>query len=128
MAKAKQQPTPEADSVASDPEPAAAPRPPQGIVPRYFETGVRAVDFHRLHQPAGPVAGVRRIDPASLRSPEGHDPFLRHPKGVVIQVQSEHAAELLECSPTGGPSEFRLATDDEIAAERARQLASLRRR
>jgi hypothetical protein len=103
------------------------PRPPQGLTPRYFETGNPHVDFHRLHQPTPTVPGVRRIDPASLRTPEGYDPFLRYPSGAVVQVRADHAAEMLELGPTGGSPVHKLATDEEIEAEKARQQASLRR-
>lgn len=57
------------------------------------------------------------IDPASLRSPEGGDPYMVLADGrTVRQVRADHAAELLLKEASGAPSKFRLATEAEIAA------------
>jgi hypothetical protein len=103
-----------------------APRPPQGIEPRHFNTGNPVIDLHRFHRGGGGLPAVRRLDPASLRTPEDHDPFLRFPGGAIIQVRADHAAELLECDElTGGEPRHRLATDDEVAAEKERMRRSV---
>lgn len=122
--------TDEAKAAAAEPEletEDAEAGPPQGLTVRYLNTGTRN-DFHRHHFGRQGLPDVRRIDPASLRTPEGYDPWLRFSNGAVMQVRADHAAELLECDDlTGGESRHRLATEAEIEAEKARMQDSLRR-
>lgn len=126
MAKKQQQEQETTGAELDQAQAETGPRPPQGIVPRYLETGTRA-DFHRYHYGRAGIPDVRCIDPKSLRSPEGYDPFLAFPNGAVMQVRADHAAELLECDElTGGPSRHRLATEEEIQAMREAQKRSLR--
>lgn len=105
-----------AAKAAVDAAEAADERPPQGITVRYVSTGTRA-DYHRFFFGRAGIPDVRRIDSTSLRG-ENVDPYLVDGAGHLMQVRCDHAAELLECSPTGGPSDWRLATDAEVAAYR----------
>jgi hypothetical protein len=94
-----------------------APRTPQGIVPRYMNTGDRKKDFHRVRQE------VPMIDPDSLVV-GGQQPFLACPidrKSIrVKQVNARDAAYMLTCDPaSGNQSVYRLATDAEVAKYKA---------
>lgn len=118
---------PSSDEHVSDPLAGTRPpmpRPPQGVVFTYLETGT-AKDRHPRHK------HVRMIDPACF----GGDPYLALPidgdpsRVRVRQVLAIDAARLLSCdAATGGQSIHRLATDEEVAeAQRyAEELAANR--
>ena len=136
MAKSPRTPEtePDTDAPAGEQTP-TPPGPPQGITVRHMETGNPAIDYHRIHNGRNGLDPVKRIDPRSLKTnevtdPQGNpagDPWLMLSGKTCMQVRADHAAELLEVDePTGGASRHRLATDDEIAAEKRRMQASLR--
>jgi hypothetical protein len=99
------------------PPPDTAPRPPQGIVVRFMNTGNRKKDLHPY------FAHVALIDAESLRV-DGQNPFLALPipgkpgeprKYRVRPVEATAAAELLSCDKaTGAEPTCRLATDAEV--------------